>query len=119
MSKYSQYNDLLEKHNKLLDSYSESVQECVRLEKKYVELEHRWATDPIMRRYLTLKKEFDDLEINYNKLVADRFEHEYRNRPSMRCNCCPVHKKDDTPKSEHDFSITLKWNSSTETWDKI
>ena len=70
-------------------------------------------------KYINLLSKYRDLEINYNKLVADRFEHEYRNRPSMRCNCCPVHKKDDTPKSEHDFSITLKWNSSTETWDKI
>ena len=69
--------------------------------------------------YHKLKKEKRDLIDKYNKLVSNRFEHEYRNRPSMRCKCCPVPIKDDTPKSGHNLAATKIWNFSTETWDPL
>ena len=37
----------------------------------------------------------------------------------VRCKCCPVPIKDDTPKSGHNFAATKIWNFSTETWDPL
>ena len=75
------------------------------LEKKYDELEERHyqhvfdsATEYVRlsRKNMWQEKKFDELKNKYNDLVANRFEHEYRNRPSTRCNCYIPPKRDET-----------------------
>ena len=110
----SKYSELKKKYDELKKKYDEM--------KQWEEYEKR-TKEPIFQflhdKYSYLERKHNRLLDKYNAMLSNRFEHEYRNRPSTRCKCCLVHKKDDTQKSEHDFGVTRIWNFSTETWDPI
>ena len=128
MSKYSElkkkYDATIRECDRLVNEHYDLSVEYSELKKKYDVLEHekKWSTFPPLQEYCDgLEKKLSEKAIQYtilagkyDDLVYNRFEDEYRNRPSTRCNCCPVHKKDDTQ-----LWGTQKFNFSTETWDTI
>ena len=110
MSKYSElkkkYDATIRECDRLVNEHYDLKVEYIELKKKYDVLEHekKWSTFPPLQEYCDgLEKKLSEKAIQYtilagkyDDLVYNRFEDEYRNRPSTRCNCCPVPIKDET-----------------------